>query len=115
MKIAIARDDEKTISEHFGRAEGFRIFEIKDGKIVKEEYRKNVGKSDGKCGSCNHAAMITNIKDCQTVISYGMGRRIYQDLTDNKINAAFTEEKTVREALDKFVKSSLKNRTDKLH
>lgn len=40
MKIAVASDDERTISNHFGRARGFKIFEIKDKKIVKEGYRQ---------------------------------------------------------------------------
>jgi predicted Fe-Mo cluster-binding NifX family protein len=115
MKIAVASDDRKTISHHFGSALGFEIFEIKDNKIVKQEYRKNIGKSSGECGSCNHDVMIDNIKDCDVIISYGMGRRIYDDLTKNNIQAVVTEEKTVNEAINKFIKNKLNNRLDKLH
>ena len=28
MKVAVASDDEKKIADHFGRAKGFKIFEI---------------------------------------------------------------------------------------
>lgn len=115
MKIAIASDDKITISHHFGRAQGFSIFEIDKNKILSQEYRANNGKSNGNCGSCNHAMMIDNIKDCQVVISYGMGKKIYNDLTSNNISAIVTEEKTVKEALEKFMKDDLKNRIDKLH
>jgi len=115
MKIAIATDDKINISNHFGRAKGFMVFQLEDDKVISEEYRENIGKSDGSCGSCNHSAMIGNIKDCQVVISYGMGQKIYDDLTENKINAVITEEKTVKEAMVRFLGNDLKNRTDKLH
>jgi ATP-binding protein involved in chromosome partitioning len=114
-KIAIASDDKIGISNHFGRAKGFMIFHLEDDKIIIEGYRENIGKSDGSCGSCNHSTMIDNIKDCQVVISYGMGQHIYDDLTKNNIKAIVTEEKTVKEALNKFIENNLKNRLDKLH
>jgi|SRR3989338_8474491 len=115
MKIAIASDDKKTISHHFGKALGFVVFQIKEGKVINEDYRENIGKNSGECGSCNHSAMINNIKDCESVISYGMGQRIYFDLTNNNIKPIVTEEKTVDEALNQYLKNQLKNRTDKLH
>lgn len=115
MKIAIASDDKINISHHFGRALGFVIFELNNEKVTNQVYRENNGKSNGECGSCDHGTMINNIKDCKVVISYGMGQRIYQDLINNKIIPVVTEEHTVKSALDKFMKNSLKNRTDKLH
>jgi predicted Fe-Mo cluster-binding NifX family protein len=115
MKIAIASDDKKSISHHFGKALGFVIFDIKNNKIVSNEYRENIGKNSGECGSCNHSSMINNIKDCEVVISYGMGQGIYLDLLQNKIKPVVTEEDNVEEALNKFLKNQLVNRKDKLH
>jgi predicted Fe-Mo cluster-binding NifX family protein len=115
MKVAIASDDKINISHHFGRAVGFVVFDIAVGKVVGEEYRENRGKSNGECGSCDHATMINNIKDCSVVISYGMGQRIYQDLLDCNIKGVVTEEHTVNSAIAKFMDESLKNRLDKLH
>ena len=115
MKIAVATDDRKHISHHFGRALGFTIFEIKDDKILKEEYRENRGKSTGQCGSCDHPVMIENVKDCEAVICYGMGERIYSDLLQNNIKVIVTEEETVKEAIEKYLRDDLKNRIDKLH
>jgi predicted Fe-Mo cluster-binding NifX family protein len=77
MKLAIVSDDRINISEHFGRASGFMVFEIQNNAIVHQEYRENIGKSSGECQSCDHDVMIKNIKDCNVVISYGMGQRIY--------------------------------------
>jgi len=105
----------KTISHHFGRALGFVVFEIQNKKAVSREYRGNTGKSSGECGSCDHSAMIKNIKDCDVVISYGMGQRIYTDLMNDSITPIITEEKTVDEALNQFLKKKLKNCLNKLH
>ena len=115
MKIAIASDDEKTISHHFGKAKGFVVFELSNGKTLKKEYRENIGKNSGECGSCDHSAMIKNVKDCKFVICYGMGQRIYDDLTTSGISPIVTEEENVDDALNQFLKNKLENRTDKLH
>jgi len=115
MKVAVASDDRILISEHFGRALGFEVFTINDGEIIGQERRENIGRSNGECGSCDHNIMIENIKDCDIVICYGMGKRIYSDLTKNDIQAFITEEKTVNSAINKFINNELKNRLDKLH
>jgi predicted Fe-Mo cluster-binding NifX family protein len=115
MKIAIASDDEIHIANHFGRALGFVIFEIENDVILNKEYRKNIGKHTGECGSCDHDTMINNIKDCDVVISYGMGRRIFADLSKNNLKAVVTDVYTVDEAVKKFINNELKNRLDKLH
>jgi predicted Fe-Mo cluster-binding NifX family protein len=115
MKVGIASDDGEKISHHFGRALGFVVYKIENNNIINHEYRKNIGKSNGECGSCNHDFMINNIKDCNVIISYGMGRRIYDDLIINDIKPVVTEEKTVEEAINKFIKDELKNRVDRLH
>ena len=115
MKIAIASDDKETISHHFGKAIGFVVFDIKNGKAINRNYGENVGKSSGECGSCDHQSMINNIKDCDVVISYGMGQKIYDDLIKNKIKPIVTEVENVDEALNQFLKKNLKNATEKLH
>lgn len=115
MKIAVASDDATTISEHFGRARGFMVFEIQKDAIVGQEYRENIGRSTGECHSCNHETMIRNIADCAVVISYGMGQRIYTDLMTHYITPVVTNERTVHDAIQKFLKNELDNRTEKLH
>ncbi len=41
MKIAVASDDGKIISSHFGRTRGFVIFEIENGEIKDKKYILN--------------------------------------------------------------------------
>jgi len=43
MKIAVATEDEKTISQHFGRAPFYVIVTVEDGKIVSHDTRDKIG------------------------------------------------------------------------
>jgi len=115
MKIAVASDDQTTISHHFGKAEGFVVFTINGNQIKNREYRPNKGKNTGECHSCDHETMINNIKDCAVVISYGMGQRIYDDLCSHNIQAVVTDETSVDDAVRRYLQQDLINRTDKLH
>lgn len=115
LKIAVASDDGLKIAKHFGKSKGFKIFEIKENKIISKNYRKNIGNNTGECHSCSHKIIIKNLSDCNIVISYGMGYDIYNDLLDNNIRPIVTEEKSVDDAIKKFINSGLVNRTDKLH
>jgi len=82
---------------------------------LNEEYRQNIGKSNGQCGSCDHSSMVNNIKDCDLVICYGMGQGIYNDLVRNNIQAIITEEITVDNAIKSLMGDELINRLDRLH
>jgi len=41
MKIAVATEDGRTVSQHFGRTPYFAIFEIAEGTIIKRSMREN--------------------------------------------------------------------------
>ncbi|MHC1604555.1 MAG: NifB/NifX family molybdenum-iron cluster-binding protein [Candidatus Methanofastidiosia archaeon] len=115
MKIAIASDDGEIISHHFGRTEGFKIYEIKNKKIIGEEYRKNAGYGGCGNGGCNHKAMVKNIGDCDFVVSYGMGIGIYQELMNNNITAIVTDVENVDKAIKEFIEETLESHPEKLH
>ncbi len=115
VKIAVASNDGIRIAKHFGKSQGFKIFEIKENKVINHEYRKNIGNNTGECHSCDHKIIVKNLSDCNIVISYGMGYDIYNDLIDNNIKPIVTEEETVKDAIKKFINTGLINRTDKLH
>jgi len=115
MKIAIASDDQIHIAAHFGRVKGFVIAEIEQNQVIKKEYRQNIGKHTGECGSCDHDKMIENIKDCAVVISYGMGHRIFNDLSHNDIEAVVTDVETVEKAIEQFMQKTLQHNPEKLH
>ena len=41
MKVAVATEDGKLISAHFGRSPYFAIYEIENGNVVKKDMRQN--------------------------------------------------------------------------
>jgi len=118
MKIAIASDDRKTISAHFGRTRGFVIFEIEGKEIKKQEYRDNTFTSHARgLEGANHAInrhgpIIEALKDCQVIISHGMGRRIYDDLKNAGIEVFVTDEIDVKSALNLFIAGQLMDRPE---
>lgn len=115
MKIAIASDDEIKIAPHLGRTNGLIIVDIKNGKVMSREYRKNKF-TDHKTGIKNHnsepgrhAPIIAALKDCQVLVSHGMGRRIINDLKISKVDTYLTKEENVTKAIDLFIEGKLDN------
>ncbi len=117
MKIAVASDDGKIISAHFGRTKGFLIFDIENGEIKSREYIPNTftGHARGLYEKGlhhqydTHAVIIENLKDCKAVISHGMGRRLYDDLTSAGIEVYVTDETDVDKAIELYLKGELTN------
>jgi predicted Fe-Mo cluster-binding NifX family protein len=115
MKIAIASDDQETISHHFGKTKGFVVVEIRNKEVISKTYRESTAGSGCGSGGCNHDAMISTIKDCDFVISYGMGMGIYKGLMQRDITAIVTDEERVDQAITEFINESLSSNLGKLH
>jgi predicted Fe-Mo cluster-binding NifX family protein len=112
MKIAIASDDGKTISSHFGRTKGFVVFEVEGKEIKGQEYRPNTFTGharglEGKHDADHHGPILNALSDCKVVISHGMGRRIYDDLKNANIETFITEETEVQKALEMYLNGRL--------
>ncbi|RME07004.1 MAG: dinitrogenase iron-molybdenum cofactor biosynthesis protein [Anaerolineae bacterium] len=89
-KIAVVtQEDGERISSHFGMAPYFRVFQVEDGAVVRDELRPKPhharhphhhedhahhGKGRGHLG----AQMVAAIDDCQVLICGGMGTPAYQ-------------------------------------
>lgn len=121
MKIAVASNDGKVISSHFGRSKGFVIFEIEDGKILDKKYIPNTFTGhargfhhDGLHHHDSHASIIENLRNCEAVISHGMGRRLYDELVSAGIKVYVTEETDVDEAVKLYIKGELRNASELL-
>ncbi|MCM8784975.1 MAG: NifB/NifX family molybdenum-iron cluster-binding protein [Candidatus Omnitrophica bacterium] len=113
MKIAIASDDGKTISSHFGRTKGFVIFEVEGKEIKGQKYLLNTftgharGLEDTGHEIDRHTPILNALKDCKAVISHGMGMRIYNDLKEAGIEVFVTEETDVKNAFDLYLSGGL--------
>jgi predicted Fe-Mo cluster-binding NifX family protein len=130
MKIAVATEDGKTISKHFGRSPYFVIFEIERDRIINTTLRKNTFtghfKRDhhehqhgehhhGSGDPHKHESVAEGLIDCQVVISHGMGRMAWEDLRDRGIEMIVTDETDVESAVNKYISGDLTDNVEKLH
>jgi predicted Fe-Mo cluster-binding NifX family protein len=130
MKIAVATEDGKLISDHFGRSPYFAIFEIEEGKATNRSMRQNTftghfrGKHDngpheehrhGRGDPQSHRSVAEGLGDCKVVISHGMGRRAWEDLRARGIEMIVTDETEVETAVQKYLSGELEDRVEKLH
>jgi predicted Fe-Mo cluster-binding NifX family protein len=131
MKIAFITDDEKTISQHFGRAQYYLILDVKNGIIVSRELREKFGhkhysseglRHEGHLGSgldaashSKHQQMAQTISDCDVLICGGMGRGAYQSMQTIGIKPIVTDVLEIETALQLFLEGGLRDQTEKLH
>jgi predicted Fe-Mo cluster-binding NifX family protein len=130
MKIAVATEDGKVISSHFGRSPYFAIYQIEDGKIIHKEMRKNTFTAHFRNDHSEHHDhkhelreehhhkhhhVAEGLKDCNVVISHGMGRRAWEDLRAKGIQMIVTDETDVEQSLNLYRSGKLEDRTEMLH
>ena len=115
MKIAIASDDEKNIASHLGRAEGFIIVDLENGKVMNREYRINDftghmrGQKESGRDAGRHDSVMATLKGCKAIISHGMGRRLISDLEVARIKTYLTEEIDIERAIKLYINGTLDN------
>ena len=120
MKIAVASDDGKHIAHHFGRTRGFLIFTTTGNTITQKEYLPNnfTGHAKGHHHHGNdhhhsHGGILDALKDCEVVISRGMGRRLLDDfeLAGKKVFVILTE--VADDAVDQYLSGNLLHNPDR--
>ena len=131
MKIAFITDDEKTISQHFGRAPYYLVVDVEDGVVRGQEMRDKLGHQQfadeghhhqsGQGSGTDavshdkHNRMSQAIQDCDVLICGGMGKGAYQSMQAIGINPLVTQIRDIDEALEAFLLGDLKDETDLLH
>ena len=110
MKIAVPTDDGKTISQHFGRARSFAIFEVENGEIVsKELIDSNTPHSRGEHGHQAGGWFMSALSGCEAVIATGMGRRAIAHFEEVGIKPVFTDVTDAEEAVKAYSAGTLKS------
>ena len=119
MRIAVASADGGSISHHFGRSQCFIVYEVEGKEIVDCTVRPNRFTAHAK-GECNsehehhgsrhsHSSIVAALRDCDTVLCYGMGWRAAEDLKNNGITpVVIGQEATPREAVEQYLAGHLK-------
>ena len=122
MKIAIATNNQKTVTGHIGKCKAFMVYEIEGERILNKEFRENLftnhrmsnhnHQNHSEGGGHSHAHLIDGLKDCSYLISSGGGWRVVEDLRQNNITTLFTDIELIEDAVNKFIKGELKNETE---
>jgi len=135
MKIAIVSDDNQTVSQHFGRAENYIVISLEHEKIVDRRTVAKPGRcqstsrrhgqhsrpSDAKGSGFGHQAqhshqeMFENIKDCDILVSRGMGRGAYLDLQKSGIRPIVTDIADIETAIQAVLNETIIDHVEKLH
>ncbi len=119
MKIAIASDDGKIISAHFGRTQGFVIYDVDNGEVKMHEFRPNTftgharGLEHAGHDIDRHGPVLAALADCAVVISHGMGRRLYDDLRNAGIQSLITDETDVQAAMAAYLSGELRDHPER--
>lgn len=120
MKVAVVTDDSSTISTHFGMARGYLVYEIQEGVILNRELREKALHGRGEThhnGSETslHNNMLSNVSDCEAIISRGMGRGMYSSITGLGIKPYVTNIALAEDAIQKYIEGTLDNHIERLH
>ena len=135
MKIAIVSDDEQTISQHFGRAEKYIVISCEQEKIIERKslpkpdfchsshrrHHRHEHKSDprgngfGRRSEASHEQLFESIKDCDILVSRGMGHGAYLDLQQLGIKPIITDIENIDMAIQAVIDDSIINHVEKLH
>jgi predicted Fe-Mo cluster-binding NifX family protein len=134
MKIAIVSDDKQTVSRHFGRAENYIVISLEQENIIErktlpkiglchsgQHHGKHLHKSDARGSGFGHQShgrheeMFDNIKDCDIVLTGGMGRGAYLDLQNLGIKPIVTDITDIDTAVQAILDDTIINHTEKLH
>ncbi len=117
--MAVASDDGKTISRHFGRAEFYVVYEILEGAVKSKQTRPKVAHKQGMMGEQDHASlhekMLSNVKDCEALIAGGMGSPMYQAIKALGIRPFLTEKTHADDAVQAYIRGILDDHEEKLH
>ena len=130
MKIAVVTDDHQTISAHFGRAIYYEVFTITDGKITQREAllkpahdqfanephdEPGYTHGHGPAAEGRHARMLEPIRDCQVVLTRGMGQGAFDNLKQTGIQPILTDIQEIEPAVKAYVDGQLQDHPERLH
>ncbi|MEI7846340.1 MAG: NifB/NifX family molybdenum-iron cluster-binding protein [Chloroflexota bacterium] len=131
MKVAVITDDQQTVSQHFGRAQYYRVFSIENGKITASESRAKANHNHFSDGSIHqhhsephgtdpaseqrHASMLDTISDCQVVLVRGMGMGAHNAFKARGIDSLITDIADVQQAVEAYLNGSIVDHPEKLH
>jgi len=120
-KIAFPTDDGETISKHLGQAKYFQVVTFENGQVQSTERREKASHShqdhshEQEAGVHPGQAMIEAIRDCQVLISGGMGQPMYNRAISSGLEVYLTGEDRISEAIEAYQKGTLSSDMRRVH
>ena len=127
MKVAVVTDDGRTVSQHFGRAPYYLVYEIENGVVKGKETRSKAahhtpgeehhreGGHSGPEAESAHNSMLSSITDCQALIARGMGYGAHQALASAGLKPYITDIASADEAVKALIEGRLESHDERLH
>jgi predicted Fe-Mo cluster-binding NifX family protein len=124
MKVAVITDDEQTVSQHFGRAGLYAVFNVENGKVTgrkivakpgHQHQHQNDPHHEGDHHNHDHGSMIDPISDCQVILVRGMGMGAYNALNARGIQPIITEIREIDQAVAAYLAGNIVDHPEKLH
>lgn len=131
MKIAIATDDGRTVSMHFGRAAQYAVLTVEDDAVVAREMRPKFSPhgtaaqaphdqesglhGTGPDSDAGHDQMTAAITDCSALICGGMGQGAYNRIAANGIRPIVTDLRGVDDAAIECAAGRIVDHSELLH
>ncbi|MBS3946308.1 MAG: hypothetical protein KGZ42_12465 [Melioribacter sp.] len=122
MKIAVASDNQKNVSGHLGRVNGFLICDIEGSEIKNRNYIANsftnhvLGEKHQhhheEGHNHSHSKLINALNGVDTLIFLSGGWRVVEDLKNNGIKPFLTDEVDADKAVEKFLKGELEEKLE---
>lgn len=102
MKIAVASEG-KMVTEHFGHCANFNIYEVDDGKIIRNESIPNPGHKPG------FLPVFLHDKGVNVIISGGMGGGAVDIFNEKGIEIIVGAQGDAKAAVEDYLKGELKS------
>ena len=120
-KIAFPTDDGESISKHLGQAQSFQVITVVDGQVQASERRDKPSHShndrlqEHAAGIHPGQGMVEVIRDCQVLISGGMGQPMFNRASAAGLEIFLTGEERIADALDAYLKGTLSSDPRRVH
>jgi len=104
MKVAVASQNRREITEHTGRCRKFWIYEIESQQILNKELLELTKE---QCFHDSPPQAASPLDDMQVLIAGGMGRGLAQRLENKGIKALLTSETNPDKAVNDYLTGTL--------
>lgn len=114
MKVVVPVDEDRgmdsRLSEHFGRAPFFAVFDlVESGQVLRQEMVRNEGEHFGGAG--RPAERLLQLRP-DVVITYGMGPRALGIFQQAKVAVMRANSNILKEVISSYLKDELEELTE---